>query len=99
MLTLTGNGSACKTPDYRTNGCLPKSWILQDGIPILVKDAAPGNSRMSANEVVAYEIACKCEIDHAIYFPYEANEKIYCGTPCFISNDCEEFVPFDLYTK
>lgn len=99
LLTLTGNGSACKTPDYRTNGCLPKPWILQDGIPILVKDAAPGNSRMSANEVVAYEIACKCEIDHAIYFPYEANEKIYCGTPCFISNDCEEFVPFDLYTK
>lgn len=99
LLTLTGIGNACKTPDYRTNGCLPKSWILQDGIPILVKDAAPGNPYMSANEAVAYEIACKCGIEHAMYFPYTVHGKVYCGTPCFINNDNEEYVPFVQYTN
>lgn len=99
LLTLTGNGDVCKTPDYRTNGSLPKSWVLQDDIPILLKDAAPGNPRMSANEIVAYEIACKCGIEHAIYFPYKVNKKIYCGTPCFINSDDEEFIPFIQYTN
>lgn len=97
MITLMGCGERVPSPDYNTDGCLPKSWMMQDGIPLLIKDAPVWLPTASANEVVASKLAQLCGVDHATYNPIMINDKCYCASTCFIENDEEFFVPISKY--
>lgn len=99
LLTLTGTGIVEKSPDYETNGALPKSWILLDQIPTLLKDHPPWLITSSANEVIASQIAEVCGISHATYFPLEVHGKVFCASPCFVMGDTEEFIPLQMYKR
>lgn len=88
-----------KSPDYTTDGILPKAWCSMDGVPVLIKRGNLGRETgkknlLSANEVVAYRIAKKMEINHVPYFPVsiEGTGEVVCGCPCFIKNADIEFV-------
>ena len=98
-LTLLGYGKVTASPDFTTNGSLPKSWILLDQVPTLLKDSPSWLPTASANEVIASRIAQLCGIDHAMYDPIEAYGKVFCATPCFIDSDAEEFVSLQQYKR
>lgn len=91
-LTLIGKGDVVASPDYETNGALPKAWILLDKIPTLLKDSPDWLPTASANEVVASQLAQMCGVSHAIYYPIFVGNKPLCATPCFVGSDREEFV-------
>lgn len=91
-LTLLGYGEAGVSPDFETNGSLPKAWILLDKIPVLLKDSPDWLPTASANEVVASRLAQACGVNHAIYTTLSLEGKTYCASPCFINSDKEEFV-------
>lgn len=99
LLTLLGSGEFSKTPDYETNGCLPKAWVLFENVPTLIKDSPPWLPTASANEVIAAQIAELCGIEHAMYFPVQIEDHVFCGSPCFVGNDREEFVPVSAYLR
>lgn len=99
LLTLVGKGEAAVSPDYETNGSLPKSWILLDRVPILLKDSPDWLCTASANEVVASQLAKLAGIEHAEYFPLSINGKMLCASPCFVEGDQEEFVSLQMYLR
>lgn len=98
-LTLIGKGAVVVSPDYETNGALPKAWILLDRIPTLLKDSPDWLPTASANEVVASQLAQMCGVSHAMYYPIYINNKALCATPCFVGSDREEFVSLQQYTR
>lgn len=81
-------------PDYTTNGCLDKFWIYQNGVPYLIKAGGlnPHDRILAANEVVAYRIANRLQLDAVPYEKAEIDNEIFCACPSFIKNDKEEFV-------
>ncbi len=96
---ISGESFPAFGPDSNTNGCLPKCWILMDGIPMLLKDSPSWLPTASANEVVAYQIAQLCGVPHAIYFPLKLGNHTYCASPCFVQSDREEFIPMISYLR
>lgn len=98
-LTLLGEGEVSISPDYGTNGTLPKSWVVFDNIPMLLKDSPPGLATAAANEVVAYQIASACGIRHAQYYPIRIGDRVVCASPCFVGGDQEEFVSMLAYMR
>lgn len=98
-LTLTGKGKVASTPDYETNGSLPKAWILVDKLPIMLKDSPRWLPAASANEVVASQIAQMCNVAHAVYMPLHLKDRVVCATPCFLNNDEEEFASFQSFLR
>lgn len=99
LLTLTGEGEAVPSPDYATNGTLPKAWTYAGKVPLLIKDAPPWLPTASANEVVAYRLAHLCGVSHVPYYPFRLGDKVYCATPCFVDQKRQEFVPFQQYAR
>ena len=99
LLTLVGKGEATISPDYETNGSLPKSWVLLDRIPVLLKDSPEWLCTASANEVVASQLVKVTGIEHAEYFPLSINGKMLCASPCFVEGDQEEFVSLQMYLR
>lgn len=97
LLSLNSHGEFSPSPDFSTNGCLSKSWILLDNIPVLIKASPNWLPTASANEVVASQLAQLCDIDHATYFPLRIKDKLYCVSPCFITSEDEDFVPMSNY--
>lgn len=99
LLTLSGSGKSTSNPDYETNGCLPKSWLAIDDIPVLIKDSPPWLPTASANEVVASRIANECGIEHAVCFPAALGNKTYSASVNIIDCDKEELVFFQVYKR
>lgn len=97
LLTLTGNGEVVSSPDYNTNGCLPKTWMIVDHELTLIKAAPKWLPTTSANEVIASQLAQLCGVNHATYFPLKIDKKFYCASPCFINSENEDFVPISNY--
>ena len=98
-LTLTGGGEVVPSPDYETNGALPKAWVLLDRVPALLKDSPAWLLTASANEVIASQFAQICGVPHASYFPLKVGDKTYCASPCFVDSDSEEFVSLLAYLR
>lgn len=96
---ISASGDGLRSPDFTTGGALRKAWILQDGIPMLVKygDFGPnagGKNLLSANEIAASRIARMMGVRHVTYaaFRIRGTEETACASPCFIADDGTEFV-------
>lgn len=86
-----------RLPDLTTDGVLKKAWVSLSGVPTLLKTGKLGPNAndkhlLSANEVVAYQVANLMGIDHVEYYPIRVENSVICATPCFIQNDKDEFV-------
>lgn len=97
-LTLDGEGQPCNTPDYETDGCLPKCWVGINGVPSLLKAPTPYMSTVCANEVVAFLLADLIGIKHCMYVPISFRGKMLCTSPCFVEGN-EEFVPMKAHMR
>lgn len=80
------------SPDFTTDGMMPKFWMLQAGVPFLVKIDNEFNGVMSANEVFVSKIAECFHIDHVPYIHNEFMGKHVCSCPCFIQNKDDEYI-------
>lgn len=98
-LTIFGVGDVSTTPDYETDGSLPKAWFIIDRTPTLLKASPSWLPTASANEVVASQLAEICGVEHATYFPMRLGDKTVCATPCFVNSDKEEYVSLLQYMR
>lgn len=80
------------SPDFTTDGCLEKTWVLIGKTPVLIKKDRRGIPSLCANEVVAAGIADILGLDHVPYFQTSVAGVDACMCPCFIQDDSLEFV-------
>lgn len=80
------------SPDFTTDGMMPKFWMLQAGMPFLVKMDNDFNGVMSANEVFVSRIAEYLNIDHVPYLHNMFMNKHVCSCPCFIQDKDDEYI-------
>lgn len=84
--------SFAPSPDFTTDGMMPKFWMSQAGIPFLVKIDNDFGGVMSANEIFVSKIAEYFHIDHVPYVYNEFMGKSVCSCPCFIQNKDDEYI-------
>ena len=85
------------TPDLTTDGTLKKTWLSIDGMPTLLKygnfgDQANGKNLLSANEVIASQVANLMEIPHVPYTKLEVLGESICACPSFVQDAHTDFV-------
>lgn len=85
------------TPDLTTDGTLKKTWLSIDGMPTLLKygnfgDQANGKNLLSANEVIASQVADLMEIPHVPYEKLEVLGESICACPSFVRDSHTDFV-------
>jgi hypothetical protein len=86
-----------RSPDFATNGCLEKAWMSDLDQPVLIKGGnfignAKINDLLSANEIIASNIADLMKLPHVPYFHIEAGGRNLCGCPSFIKDSSVEFI-------
>ena len=85
-------------PDITTDGFQKKAWILINNIPSLAKYGDFGNSVdfgkniLSANEIIAYQIAKEMNIKAVQYYKIKNENDNLCLCKSFIKDDQSEFV-------
>lgn len=82
-------------PDITTDGALKKVWLSVNGEATLVKcgdigEKTNGKHLLSANEIIASEIANIIGLNHVQYYPVNINNEVLCACPCYINTpDCD----------
>lgn len=94
---FTNKNISINIPDITTDGYLKKMWISLNREIILIKGGnvdkqIPDKNLLSANEIIATEIANILNIDHVQYFPIRINDKYYCACKSYIDSPNEEAV-------
>lgn len=80
------------SPDFTTDGVMEKFWYTSCNIPYLAKIDNKYGNRLSANEIVYFQIAANVGIQSTPYVSGILNNQNYCACPCFISNSNENYV-------
>lgn len=79
-----------KSPDYTTDGVMEKFWYLSGNeLPMLSKIDTEYNNILTANEVVAFNIAKLLEIDTTPYIKGAIGNYLTADCPCFMENNYE----------
>ncbi len=81
-----------KSPDFTTDGCMEKFWIVSDGLPYLVKMDTQHKNILCANEVVFSEIATQMNVKTTRYYPSIVGNTIGCICKSFVEDPNTDFV-------
>lgn len=84
------------SPDYSSNGNLPKYWFIQNDIRYLAKAGKKPYYQQITNEIIASKILQKAELPHVTYEAKKIEKNIYSICPTFITPDTEYIPAYEI---
>ncbi len=84
------------SPDYSSNGNLPKFWFIENKTRFLAKAGKRPYYQQIPNEIIASKLLEKAGLPHVDYSFKELNHTIYSICPTFITPDTEYIPAYEI---